>query len=320
MNWLNFFATVIEILTDPLDLGRVKIRVDGIHGPNIADTDLPYAQVLLPTTGGGKSGVGENVQMLPGARCIGFFIDGELCQLPIVIGTVPHVEVPTNAQIEDDAEGTLTTTRKSSKSFQSAYNVVTKSVRPLANPSDEYSLDDRKKIVWEFFSQKHKKYTLVRIAGIIGNLIVESNIDSTKHQDFKKIGDGRGVGRGIAQWDSRTKPEGRWITCIKFAGDRNTSEYGLIVQLEFIDHELKKDFYSGDFFKTTSVIGATMSFMRNYERPRNLGHPINTTISSNENPDNKFSTKEGEKLRIETAEAVYREFTEASFELKGGDN
>ena len=311
MNWLSFFATVIEILTDPLDLGRVKIRADGVHGPDIADADLPYAQVVLPTTGGGKSGVGENVQMLPGARCVGFFIDGELCQLPIVIGTVPHVEVPTNAQIEDDAESTLTTTGQSKKTFQSNDNTVTRSIRPRGNPSVEYTVDDRKKIVWEFFSQKHYKYTSARIAGIIGNLIVESNIDSTKHQDFKKIGDGRGVGRGIAQWDSRTKPEGRWIQCIKFARERNVTEYGLIVQLEFIDHELKKDFYAGDFFKTTSVTEATMAFMRSYERPRNLGHPINTTISRNENPDEKFKTKEGEERRIEAAMAAYREFTES---------
>ena len=311
MNWLNFFATVIEILTDPLDLGRVKIRADGVHGPEIADADLPYAQVVLPTTGGGKSGVGENVQMLPGARCIGFFIDGELCQLPIVIGTVPHVEVPTNAQIEDDAESTLTTTRPSSTVFRTNANTVTRAIRPRANPSVEYELDERKKIVWEFFSKKHKKYTSARIAGIIGNLIVESEIISTKHQDLLKIGDGRAVGRGIAQWDSRTKPEGRWIKCIKFASDRNTTEYGLMIQLEFIDHELKKDFYAGDFFKTTSVTGATMAFMRSYERPRNLGHPINTTISRNENPDKKFKTKEGEERRIEAAMAAYREFTES---------
>jgi len=310
MNWLSFFATVIEILTDPLDLGRVKIRADGVHGPEIADADLPYAQVVLPTTGGGKSGVGENVQMLPGARCIGFFIDGELCQLPIVIGTVPHVEVPTNAQIEDDAESTLTTTRPSNKVFRTNANTITKSIRPRANPSDEYSVNDRKKIVWEFFSKKHKKYTSARIAGIIGNLMVESNIDSTKHQDLLKIGDGRAVGRGIAQWDSRTKPEGRWIKCIKFAQDRNTTEYGLMIQLEFIDHELKKDFYAGDFFKTTSVTGATMAFMRSYERPRNSGHPSKTTLSLYENPDNKLLTKEAEKRRIDAAEAAYREFTQ----------
>tara|TARA_R110002096_G_scaffold96692_1_gene215728 strand:+ start:424 stop:1359 length:936 start_codon:yes stop_codon:yes gene_type:complete len=311
MNWLSFFATVIEILTDPLDLGRVKIRADGVHGPEIADADLPYAQVVLPTTGGGKSGVGENVQMLPGARCIGFFIDGALCQLPIVIGTVPHIEVPTNAQIEDDAESALTTTRPSDKAFQSNTNTVTKSVRPLGRNVVQ-TVDDRKKIVWEFFRSKHKKYTPARISGIIGNLIIESNIDATRHQDFKTIGDGRGVGRGIAQWDSRVEEGGRWIDLIKFAHERNTTEYGLIIQLEFIDLELKKDFYNGGLFKTTSVSGSTMAFMRNYERPRTIGHPSNTSVSPYENPDNKFLAKESEKKRLDTANAVYREFTESN--------
>ena len=50
--------------TDPNGLGRCRVRIDGIHGPDISLDDLPYAQTLLPATGGGTSGIGENPQLL----------------------------------------------------------------------------------------------------------------------------------------------------------------------------------------------------------------------------------------------------------------
>ena len=67
-----FFGTAVETNTDPVG-ERIKVRCDGVHGDEISDADLPYAQVILPTTGGGTSGIGENQQVLPGARVTGFF-------------------------------------------------------------------------------------------------------------------------------------------------------------------------------------------------------------------------------------------------------
>ena len=42
--------------SDPEMLGRCRVRIDGIHGSDISLDDLPYAQCILPTTGGGTSG------------------------------------------------------------------------------------------------------------------------------------------------------------------------------------------------------------------------------------------------------------------------
>ena len=70
--------------TDPNRLGRCRVRIDGIHGPDISLDDLPYAQTILPATGGGTSGIGENPQLLPGAKVIGFFLYGLLSQLPVI--------------------------------------------------------------------------------------------------------------------------------------------------------------------------------------------------------------------------------------------
>ena len=307
-----FFGTAVETNTDPVG-ERIKVRCDGVHGDEISDADLPYAQVILPTTGGGTSGIGENQQVLPGARVTGFFIDGDLCQLPIVIGILPHVAKPPENKVDDGSDPVLTSIRPSTRVFQSENNTITEAVRATSSPT----LDERKKICWEFFSKKSSIYTPQRIAGIIGNLIVESNIDPKKHQDVKVIGDGKGSGRGIAQWGSKSDGN-RWQDCIAFARSMGVSEYGLVLQLQFIHHELQtKPYHCRNFYKTVSVAAATMSFCRHYEGPRDEGTPNNTTISVNENTEdtwkggNLWNTKEGEQERLKNAEAAYREFTES---------
>ena len=307
-----FFGTAVETNTDPVG-ERIKVRCDGVHGDEISDADLPYAQVILPTTGGGTSGIGENQQVLPGARVTGFFIDGDLCQLPIVIGILPHVAKPPENKVDDGSDPVLTSIRPSTRVFQSENNTITEAVRATSSPT----LDERKKICWEFFSKKSSIYTPQRIAGIIGNLIVESNIDPKKHQDVKVIGDGKGSGRGIAQWGSKSDGN-RWQDCIAFARSMGVSEYGLVLQLQFIHHELQtKPYHCRNFYKTVSVAAATMSFCRHYEGPRDEGTPNNTTISVNENTEdtwkggNPGNTKEGEQERLKNAEAAYREFTES---------
>jgi len=308
-----FFGTAVETNTDPVG-ERIKVRCDGVHGDEISDADLPYAQVILPTTGGGTSGIGENQQVLPGARVTGFFIDGDLCQLPIVIGILPHVAKPPENKVDDGSDPVLTSIRPSTRVFQSENNTITEAVRATSSPT----LDERKKICWEFFSKKSSIYTPQRIAGIIGNLIVESNIDPKKHQDVKVIGDGKGSGRGIAQWGSKSDGN-RWQDCIAFARSMGVSEYGLVLQLQFIHHELQtKPYHCKNFYKTVSVAAATMSFCRHYEGPRDEGTPNNTTISVNENTEdtwkggNPWNTKEGEQERLKNAEAAYREFTESA--------
>ena len=53
-----FVGRVISI-NDPLEMGRVKVRIVGIHdNREIRDGDLPWAQVVVPVTEGGSSGLG----------------------------------------------------------------------------------------------------------------------------------------------------------------------------------------------------------------------------------------------------------------------
>ena len=45
-----FVGTVVEKGNDEPRLGRVKVRIEGVHGPDVSNADIPYAQVLIPTT------------------------------------------------------------------------------------------------------------------------------------------------------------------------------------------------------------------------------------------------------------------------------
>jgi hypothetical protein len=90
MRW--WMGVVINTAADPLQLGRALVRIDGIHGQDIPEAKLPWASVIVPTTEGGVSGIGTNPMLKPGARVIGFFLDGPDSQFPIIWGSIPNVE------------------------------------------------------------------------------------------------------------------------------------------------------------------------------------------------------------------------------------
>lgn len=96
-----FVATVIDS-TPPYGYeGRVRIRIHGTHNPStreIAQADLPWAQVMIPTTESGVSGLGATPKIESGALVFGFFMDGKESQVPIVLGSLPHIEYPTPIQ------------------------------------------------------------------------------------------------------------------------------------------------------------------------------------------------------------------------------
>ena len=53
---MYWFIGVVENRSDPEKMGRVKVRVYGIHTSNTVDIpneDLPWANVLIPVTEGG---------------------------------------------------------------------------------------------------------------------------------------------------------------------------------------------------------------------------------------------------------------------------
>jgi hypothetical protein len=82
---------VVEDRMDPYKLGRVRVRILNSHSPYTADIkveDLPWANVIMPATSASVCGIGTApVGLVEGSFVFGFFRDGHLGQLPVVIGT-----------------------------------------------------------------------------------------------------------------------------------------------------------------------------------------------------------------------------------------
>ena len=92
---LRWFLGDVVSISDPIQLGRVQVRIYGVHTTSqtdIPDADLPWAQPLVPITEGGTNGLGNNLGIQVGARVFGFFLDGKNSQSPMILGSVPKYE------------------------------------------------------------------------------------------------------------------------------------------------------------------------------------------------------------------------------------
>lgn len=87
-----FFGRVVEKNSDPLQLGRVKVRVFGLHTDAdnlIQDEHLPWAIPIMPVTSAGIFGIGQTpTGLVVGSHVFGFFADGKEAQIPIIIGSI----------------------------------------------------------------------------------------------------------------------------------------------------------------------------------------------------------------------------------------
>ena len=90
-NGLVWWVGVVEDRYDPLKLGRCKVRIFGYHTDDTTELkteDLPWAVVMQPITSAALSGKGSSpVGILEGTWVIGWFLDGEEKQQPLIIGT-----------------------------------------------------------------------------------------------------------------------------------------------------------------------------------------------------------------------------------------
>ena len=74
---MNTYYGIVEDRQDPLKIGRVRVRVHGVHSDLIriliSTPDLPWAQVMLPTTSAGLSGFGTQHGLVEGSTVILIF-------------------------------------------------------------------------------------------------------------------------------------------------------------------------------------------------------------------------------------------------------
>jgi hypothetical protein len=227
-----FMGTVINA-NPPAGLeGRVKVRIHGVHNPStdqIPEADLPWAQVLIPTTEGGSSGIGRIPQIVTGAFVFGVFLDGVSSQLPLVLGSLPRVEYPSNIQKSKRISGNNTINYEE----QRLQNIVIERLKEDSASQPSVSL--RRQQSLKFFIDNG--YTLLHAAAITGALEGSSNF-KTYDQDNTK------PKLGIANWVNSRETGSRYNELLRFASKyQPSSDWKLFsVQLQFVLFELRNRF------------------------------------------------------------------------------
>jgi len=75
---------------EPIYSHRCRVRIVGYHGcgDELPDDQLPLAHVLLPPNMSTTGGLGSSMKYHGGEVVVGFFLDGEDAQQPIIFGTL----------------------------------------------------------------------------------------------------------------------------------------------------------------------------------------------------------------------------------------
>jgi len=88
---LKWWTGIVEDRNDPLFLNRVRVRIYGAHSwdkQKVATPDLPWSQVMMPTTSPSLSGLGKTTHgLVEGSTVMGFYRDGSDMQDTVVMGS-----------------------------------------------------------------------------------------------------------------------------------------------------------------------------------------------------------------------------------------
>ncbi len=91
-NGFIWFLGVVEDRNDPSQLGRMRVRCYGFHTEDkgqIPTEELPWAIPLQDITSAAINGMGRSpTGLVEGSWVVGFFLDGNRAQEPVVIGSV----------------------------------------------------------------------------------------------------------------------------------------------------------------------------------------------------------------------------------------
>lgn len=91
----TWFFGVVEDRYDPLKIGRFRVRCFGWHSDNkteLPTSALPWAQPIQDITSAAINGIGTSpTGIVEGTWVIGFFLDGQLAQRPVILGTIAGI-------------------------------------------------------------------------------------------------------------------------------------------------------------------------------------------------------------------------------------
>ena len=255
----RWFVGVVVSNHDPLKLGRVKVRVRGLHSnleEDIPTADLPWAQVVVPSTEGGISGIGKMPQLQNGSQVVGFFADGEASQLPIIMGALHHIEKRSD---EDSPTRTERNIQRNETASPRGSNLGS-NASGFSKEPDAYNLTGGSNGERAYNYLRGQGLSPEQAAGVIGNLAAESNLNPDA---FNPNDVGQAAG-GIAQWRGQRLEELK-----SFATTNNLDWKTLDAQLPFLMYELENKSYLGygALLNATSVGESTRVFEEKFERP-----------------------------------------------------
>jgi len=233
-----FIGVVEDNMNDPQKLGRVRVRAFGVHSPftnDVATDDLPWATVMVAATEGGISGVGRSPTGIEqGAWVFGFFLDGKASQNPIIVGTMPKIELP-----EENVNPLATTPG-------AIHGDVTINGGLRGNSNAEKT----------FNAFIDNGYSDTVAAAVVGSLAVQSNLTLDPNQEANK-----GEYFGIGRWKGE-----RLQDYFEYASINNSDPNSIDTQINYVKYELstKPALSSGALNKAKSVDEAVEVFTKEY--------------------------------------------------------
>lgn len=287
----RWFIGIVKDIQDPLELGRIRVRIYGIHPDKTTDAeddDLPWAQVVVPITEGGSSGIGTNIGIKLQSQVYGIFLDGKDSQLPLVLGSIPKYEKPISTNYLNPS---------SALPLELQRRVDKANARQLT--WERPDVVDKKYLVGStniekafnfFLTQEGGGFTTAQAAGIIGNFFVESAANQN-NGDLNPIAQSAPPERsfGIAQWNS-AENVGRYQALLDFAATKNLPWQSMYCQLLFTIKELNdsKTYYRYNELKRAKTPAeACAIFEDRFENPR----------------------IKGQQERVDAANEIYRKLT-----------
>ena len=109
---------------------RVKVRIIGYHPweeTEMPENDLPWAEVMQdPQVGSGQGGIGETMSLQGGETAVGFFLDGEEAQQPVIFGLLNR-----NQEVMSSITSDSAITPEKSSEFKNITNESQKKSRVL---------------------------------------------------------------------------------------------------------------------------------------------------------------------------------------------
>ena len=262
--------------------------------------NLPWAVVLLPTTSAGHSGIGQNKHgLVEESWVFGFFADGDNCQQPVIVGTIPRGSSSSSSGSSNPTDSTgqsrtstittgtnnLSTSESPSTSSSLPSQTSTTSTSTISNlsgasqgsstgtPTTQTStpfsgLSQNIQIVIETLMRPPTNFTKEQACGVVGNLIVESGKNSLNPgaiaKNDKPSSSVHPDAIGICQWN-----DVRAVGLKNYAASKNKDWTDLQTQVEWIGQELlNSESYACKHLKNSNdPISAADAFCL-FERPK----------------------------------------------------